>query len=257
MRLLAQHLYNVAATMRLYSKQCGFAEHSDSLGAAREALCRMFMQQHLPQSVSYFTGELFDQKDVRSGQLDLILHPTWSPRLNLIDTIDLVFADAALAVIEVKSSLTTASMDKPSHLKAALDSCVSVKRMMRTATISGVQAGATVTLPRLPVLIFAFEGPTVETLRDKLDEYQKLNQLDSEVLPDLITVLGRGYYLTRNTGWLFPKINDPKVMWSHNSQPEAVLLGMYAYLTKVIEASLSAPQFTLFSEYLAELEGEA
>jgi hypothetical protein len=257
MRIVIQHLRNVAETLRLHSKQCGFADHGDNSGAAREALCRFFMQQHLPQSVSYFTGELFDQWDMRSGQIDLIIHPVGAPRLNLINDIDLVYADSALATIEVKSSLTTATLGKPSHLKAALDSCAKIKRLARSSGIVCSFQGRTVTLAKTPVLVFAFEGPTVGTLREKLLEYQTANSLQVDLLPDLITVLGRDYYLVQNNGWLIDKVADEGVVWSHNIEPEAVLLGMYAYLTKVIEAHGAMPWFTPFSAYLTNLKSDA
>jgi hypothetical protein len=257
MRILVQHLRNVADTLRLYSKQCGFADHGDNSGGAREALCRLFMQQHLPQAVSYFTGELFDQADTRSGQIDIIIHPLDSPRLNLIENIDLVYADAALAAIEVKSTLTTATLGKPSHLRAALDSCVKVKRLARTSRVGCLMNGRPVTLTKLPVLVFAFEGPTVETLREKLHEYQTSASLSLDLMPDLITVLGRDYYLAQNNGWLIDKVEDENVHWSHNSEPEAVLLGMYAYLTKLIEANGATRQFTPFSAYLGKLATDA
>jgi Domain of unknown function (DUF6602) len=259
MRILIEHLRNVADTLRLYSKQCGFADNSDNSGGAREALCRLFMQQHLPQSVSFFTGELFDQADARSGQIDLIIHPIGSPRLNLIDNIDLVYADAVLATIEVKSSLTTATSGKPSHLKAALDSCVKIKRLVRTSSIGAFMSGSgqPVTLTKVPVLIFAFEGPTVETLRAKLHEYQTAAGVSLDLMPDLITVLVRDYYIVQNNGWLIDKVENEKVHWSHNAKPEAVLLGMYVYLTKLIEANEAMPEFTPFSKYLGKLTTNA
>lgn len=253
MRILIEHLKNVAITLRKHGEQCGIAEHGDNSGRAREGLTRLFLQKHLPESVSFLTGELFDQRDSRSGQIDVIVHPFGSPRLNLISDINLVFADAALAAIEVKSNLTTAKLGSPSHLKAALDSCVKIKSLTRSVSIQLVKSCGGITLSKIPVLIFAFEGPTADTLRAKLGEYQSAAAIPLDLMPDLITVLSRDYYLVQNNGWLIDPVTEEGVLWSQNSQPEAVLLGMYSYLTFIIEAYSTMPRLTPFSEYLRDI----
>ncbi len=257
MRILVEHLKNVADTLQKHGQQMGIAKHGDNSGAAREALTKLFLQQHLPASVAYLTGELFDHTDKRSGQIDLIVHPVSSPRLHLIENISLVFNDAALAAIEVKSTLTTASTGSASHLRSALDSCLRIKSMERAYSIKGMKKHGMVELRRTPVIIFAFDGPTVETLREKLWEYQSANKLSLDMLPDIITVLNRGYYLVQNNGWLIDPVPDESVHWSQNIAPEGVLIGMYAYLTQIIEAHGSLPHPMPFHAYLKEIAENA
>lgn len=252
MRILTDHLNNVAKTLEKNSAQLSIANHGDVTGQAREALSKSFLKNHLPDSVSYFTGEIFDQNDMRSGQMDIIIHPTHSPKLNLIENINLVFADAALAVIEVKSTLTTASIDSSSHLKSALDSCVKIKSMKRSLTIKGQKNNKEVKLDKIPFFIFAFNGPTSETLREKIYEYQKLNNLCLDMMPDIITVLNREYYLAQNNGWLIDHIKE-EVHWTQNQQPEGVLIGMFAYITQIIEAYGTNPHPMPFGAYLSDL----
>lgn len=254
MRLLIQHLVNAANTLREYAKQCGIASHGDNIGLAREALATHFLRGHMSDSVNYLTGEIFDQRDARSGQIDLILHPHGAPRLNLFGTVNMVFADWVLAAIEVKSNLTTAAFGQPSHLKSALDACARIKQMTLSSKSRAVTtAGQGIGIDHIPYIIFAFDGPTVDTLRNKLFEYQTQHGLSLDMMPDLITVLSRDYYLMKNNGWLINRVPDERVLYTHNSQPEAVLLGLYAYVTKLIEAFHMLPRTTPFSTYLHEL----
>ncbi len=253
MRILIEHLNNVAKALRSNSEQFKIAMHGDNTGGAREALSKFFLEKHLPHSATFVTGELFDQEDDRSGQIDLIVYPISSPKLHLFNDINLVFNDSALATIEVKSTLTTAKGDTPSHLKSALDSCVRIKNLTRSSSIRGIKNGQIIELKKTPVIIFAFDGPTLETLREKLWEYQYSNNISLDLMPDLITVLNRDYYLVQNNGWLIDPVKEENVHWSNNEEPEGVLLGMYAYLTLIIDAYSSQPHPMPFSKYLREI----
>lgn len=252
MRLIVEHLRNVASTLREYAVQAGLANHGDNIGGAREGIAQFFLSQNLPGSVDFVTGEIFDANDERSGQVDLIIYPKTSPRLNLHGVINLVLSDSVIAAIEAKSSLTTANLGTSCHLWSALESCIAVKRLRRLHPISG-----NVDLPTTPFLIFAFNGPTKETLEAKLHEYRLHNNIAMELMPDMITVLSRDYYLVQNNGWHFPRVDNPRVFYSSNTEPEATLTGMYSYLTKLIEASQQLPRPTPFSEYLRNLENGA
>lgn len=253
MRVLVKHLNDVAEVLRATSRQIQVASHGVNAGSAREALISSFLEQHLAESVSYFTGEILDHNDERSGQIDVIVHPKSSPRLPLQKDVSVVFSDSVLAAIEVKSNLNTASGKNPCHLRSALDSCVKTKRLSRGTWVSGAKNNRLVHLKRIPVFIFAFNGPSVETLRQKIYEYQTQENVPLDLMPDLITVLDRNYYLVQNNGWFIEKVENPSVHWSQNSQPEAVLAGMYVYLTKIIEAYGSNPRPTMFGAYLRDL----
>jgi hypothetical protein len=74
----------------LFSKSLiGQAKNTTNLGSAREALISNFLVQNLPSAIEYPSGELFDQKDRRSGQIDVILLPQSSPKLHLFAAITL------------------------------------------------------------------------------------------------------------------------------------------------------------------------
>lgn len=251
MRILVQHLAQVAKTLREYAVQCGIIDHGGTVGQAREALASHFLQSHLADSVNYLTGEVFDRHDARSGQIDVLIYPRSAPRLNLFGQINALFADWALAAIEVKSTLTTADIAKPSHLRSALDSCVRLKRLAIQPRYGLLCAdGTRLPITRIPYMVFAFDGPTEETLRSKLWEFSKTESIEPDLLPDIITVLNRGYYIVRNNGWLIPIVDDEKVIYSKSEEPEGVLLGMFAYLTNIIEAASLAPSTTPFRHYL-------
>jgi hypothetical protein len=79
----------------LFSKSLiGQAKNTTNLGSAREALISNFLVQNLPSAIEYPSGELFDQKDRRSGQIDVILLPQSSPKLHLFAAITLAAVDS-------------------------------------------------------------------------------------------------------------------------------------------------------------------
>src|ERR1035437_1702550 len=234
MRILTQHMANLRGTLLEHAKKASLAAHPDNLGDAREGFARVFLEENLPRTINFLTGEVFNSADERSGQIDLIVYPASSPRLNLFGETHLVLADFCLAAIEVKSNLTTASLDKPSHFKSALDSCVRLKRLGRMHPIQGSMVGSgPVALTTTPYMVFAYEGPQRETLEAKLLEYQRHNCIEDDLMPDIVTVLSRSYYTVRNNGWL-TKIPE-QYKWS-TCEEDGVLIGMYAYLVKLIEA---------------------
>ena len=232
--------------------------HPDVVGLAREGLIRYFLQDNLPTAINYITGEIFDHKDDRSGQVDIIVQSQHSPRIRLFGDIEICFVDAMLAAIEVKSRLTTANWQHPSHLKAALDSFVKIKNLSRRYHISGAFVNSSgesrrVVLPNTPCMIFAYHGPERSALEERLHQYGQSFGLETNFYwPEVITVLDRGYYVVKNDGWSLHNVPDI-FKCSGNERADACLFGMYQYLVKLIEAWIASPtRFMNFSEFVAE-----
>ena len=173
---------------------------------------------------SYHTGEVFDQFDNRSGQIDIVLHPITSPKLNLYNSINIFPAETVLAAIEIKSNLTTG--DESGALNEALASCKKIKGLEIPNRPS---KGAVVDPQRVPFIVFAFKGPTLETVKKHLNIEPLIRDL-----PDLIVVLDRGYYLVKNNSWKFHcDQNEDAYMVKEDS--DTVLLGIYEYILNIIE----------------------
>ncbi len=181
-------------------------DHPDNLGLAREGFVKMFLKENLPSLIDFRFGEIVDQEDNRSGQIDIILQSALSPRIHLFGDLQISLSDFVLGTIEVKSTLTTAAVDKPSHFKSALDTFKIVKTLKRDHKISGNKGSTTIELPNTPCFLFAYTGPEIDTLLTKLNEYGEHNSLvPNDYWPEVIVILDREYYIIRNDGWLFDK----------------------------------------------------
>ncbi len=101
------HFNQLQNILTEFSKLIDNAEHPVNLGSAREALISNFLSSNLSELISFHTGEIFDTFDHYSGQIDIVLHPKSSPKLNLFGAINLFPLETVLAAIEVKSSLNT------------------------------------------------------------------------------------------------------------------------------------------------------
>ena len=268
MKLLQQHIHNISESMSSRLQIASIASHSGNIGTARELVVKDLLKDNLPSNIEISTGEAFDSNDKKSGQLDIIVHSTNIPKLTIQDNIKILPIDGIICAIECKSNLTTGSMaEGSSHLKLALDSCVKLKSLKRInpvgigndylrdkglinhVTTHDLIDGMALALHKTPFMIFAIDGPSPETLREKLFEYQQKNDIDLESMPDVITVLSKKYYLTKNNGWLSPKVPG-NVHWSHGASPKSTILGMYLYLSKLIESELFRHKFFPITDYI-------
>ena len=103
--------------------------HKGVRGAAREKnLVREFLSTHFPPQFGYATGEVASADGKRSRQQDIIIyHATRAPVLYRQDEIQVVPSEAALAVVEVKTHLTS------HELKKSAKQLASVKGLARNA----------------------------------------------------------------------------------------------------------------------------
>lgn len=164
-RVLSEHFKKVRNTLFEYSKHFDIADHGDIKGYGREALVNEFLKNHLPDQIEYLTGEILDEADNRSGQVDIILQSKLFPKIPLVGNIQLALSDSVMAVVEVKSNLNT------QHLKNALSQFENIKRLKRQSIISGSPSSGIKDLKRTPCVIFAFKGPLLQTLIDNIIQY--------------------------------------------------------------------------------------
>jgi len=253
-RILSRHFAHTRDRLLEYAEHIGMAEHGDVKGLAREGIVQEFLSKNLPSNLEFKTGEIIDENDKRSGQIDLVLQSVDTPRIHLFDNIQLTMADAVLGIIEVKSSLTTASWVKQSHLKNALNIFQRVKSLLRNTNITGKKInGNIVTLEKIPCFLFAYHGPKKEILVDKLVDYGShiAEDIDSYA-PDVVTVLDQGYYVFRDNGWLFPA-KKGRIFRVFDKKPSESLVGMFVYICRILEVGLLRSEHTRFAQYFKEI----
>ena len=106
-RVLSEHFGKVKLKLLSLAEHFDIANHGDIKGYGREALVSEFLQTHLPDQVEYLTGEILDQTDIRSGQVDIILQSKQKPKIPLLGNIHLAFSDAVIVAIEVTFPFTS------------------------------------------------------------------------------------------------------------------------------------------------------
>lgn len=94
-------------------QRAGAKRHPGSKGVSREGALAEFLGAQLPKRFGVTTGEAVDASERRSGQLDVVVFDRnlTAPLLTEASG-DLLPAEALLAVIEVKSTLTRAELRK-------------------------------------------------------------------------------------------------------------------------------------------------
>ena len=229
-RLLSEHFGRVKNKLLEYSNHFDIAKHGDIKGYGREALVRELLGTHLPDQIEYLTGEIIDAFEGRSGQIDIILHSKTQPKVPLLANIHLAFAEAVVAVIEVKSTLTT------QHLDAALDQFTILKGLRRKLRLKFNESSLPLT--SIPCAVFAFSGLSKESVIKNINEYASRNNLRlDQCSPDMVVVLDGDYYICRNDGWQFPIVPLEGAFFRHwQGLPHENLVGLYNYLNNVIRA---------------------
>lgn len=232
MKLLLEHLKNNKEALTYLSKLIGIANHPVNIGTAREGLISNFLEKNLPEFIRYHSGEIFDSKGNRSGQIDIVLHPITSPKIYLNNNINMFPAETVLCALEVKSNLTTG---KNSHLDASLELCKKIKNLIISRRKSEYQFSPyVVDADKVPYIIFAYKGPLLKTLSKSISEYSKREDFTSRDLPDLIVVLDRGYYLVKNKNWhTYEASSEDLYMVFENVN--YTLLGIFEYILKLVE----------------------
>lgn len=165
-KILVNHLDFNAKALKQLGDDVALAKHSVNLGNAREGLITNFLKQNLPNNIEYHSGELCDRKGCRSGQIDIILHPNLSPKINLYNTINIFPVETVLAIIEVKSSLDKRSLTK------AMESCFKVKNLEIKRNLDSYGEDISVNmrhnLEYVPYIVFAYKGGCEKTIRNHI-----------------------------------------------------------------------------------------
>lgn len=93
----------------------GSFEHSGTKGADVERAVRLFLSDHLPRYLDVGTGEAIDRNDARSGQLDIVITNEDQPFRSSCHEPGLFVIEGIAAAGEVKSTLTTTTLEEASN----------------------------------------------------------------------------------------------------------------------------------------------
>lgn len=239
--LLLDHLENCKEYLLAYSKTIGIADHKVNLGSAREALISNFLKNNLPKAVNYSTGELFDSKGEKSGQIDIILTPSTAPQLNLFGDYNLIASDTTLGVIEVKSSLTTGN-DSNGSMSGAMSNCYKVKKLSKVNRGKLQLSKSKIHLCTVPYLIFAFTGVSSNAVLKNIEKHLTENNKTFKYAPDIIVVLEQGYSLIKQESWMFGPMKTSNDVYKVIKSDKHALLGLYDFILSVSEHLSTSPE---------------
>ncbi len=250
-KIILEHLKKNREVLLNYSRLIALAQHKTILGTAREALISGFLEKNLPEFISYHSGEIFDSENKRSGQIDIILHPITSPKLNLYGTINMFPVETVLGAIEVKSVLNAKSISE------ALHNCYLTKDL----DTPSINESPYINSFGTSYIVFGFHGPTEKTLLSNIENYIEKNKGKMKhygLLPDLIVVLSVGknelsYCLKKSPGALSAGIEFNEVYKKIYSNDE-VLVGPFQYILRKVESWFRAPdkRYMPLSKYITD-----
>lgn len=189
-----------------FSLSSSVANHSSILGDARESFIRDILRKFLPANVVIGSGQITDQHDNYSKQIDIIIYRDDFPVLRTFGSSDVYLIEGVIATIEIKSTL------KAETLIEALDNCKSVKNLKPTLLSASmndfsnhvygydflqldIREKSSITNMLLPpCFIFGYTGLSnksklIEIINDWF--YNSSNgQQDIQTLPDIISAQG-------------------------------------------------------------------
>lgn len=256
MSVLGSHFAHVRKTLLAKADEAGVLRHGSSKGTARELVVSEFLKAGLPREFDFVSGEIAAPNGERSRQLDLMLIPHNSPRFALAPSVSLGLLHAVAAVIEVKSDLSTAPLERASELRNALDIGQSVRSLCFVPPLEPwpwiaerQETRALIRLEHIPFCLFAFKGPTIETLMEHLASAAAVNRA---ALPNIVTCLERDYTLVLNDGWIYDSAKLPpefqQALYLRGSH--SALVDLFDYLMKTTQAWAYARPRTPLASYI-------
>jgi len=186
---------------------------SKNLGDNREIFINDFLKSCLPPKLKVCSGEVIDNKGVKTGQLDTVIIRDDAPSLDFGGK-NTYLAEGVFGVVEVKSNLTS---DKIKEAARTL-------RNVRSLTVPSFSVVMGHNLGRPLRIVFAYEGATWETIEKAIKDNK------AEDLFDLICILNRGVFITKGRLlFAYDKITGNKIEKDFILNTGASALGFFYY----------------------------
>ncbi len=210
--ILFQYFEASANSLLADYTRSGLQKSSNNLGANREFFCNNFLSKILPLKLSINSGEIWDSKGLKTGQLETIVTREDAPKLTFGER-EAYLAEGVFAVIEIKSNLTREKLNEAGR------QLINVKNLQIEIS-TGIISGTVINRPLR--IVFAYEGATWKTLMNEITLQKWKN------LFDLICILNRGVLI--KTGLLL-RSNVKKQYTYYIMNGKAASLGiLYFYL---------------------------
>lgn len=206
-------------------------DHNLTKGEAVEAAVRNFMRTHYPSSVGVGAGQVVDSSGATSTQLDAILYDAFRTPLLFTDKggeHQLVPSEGVLAVIESKMVL------KVGDIPRLVNNAQNLKSLDRTAYYVGDSLIVDTTTmygqvwertPPPPMFfVFAFEGPSLETVAETLTQTESGIPYHQRI--DLVCILDKGMVVNADPmGGGYDTVPGPgKIRLAHATNEHALFL---------------------------------
>jgi len=214
-RVLVQHCRLLEDELEAQARKAGIFTHPDNIGGARECFVKGFLQDNLPPKLRLWTGEIIDhtvtpQSTERRKQVDVAIARDDVPAFRIGGDKYLMPCEAVLATVEVKSNLSK------DHFFNALDAIRAWRTLQRLPSVGFKMVQSNIP-DRILNYIFAFQGPTVETLIRYMEEYTQFRGVLPNNLFDLCVVLRR-FTIVPNNASVFVKAPEGDYAWLEQKQ---------------------------------------
>ncbi|MDA2549672.1 hypothetical protein PDQ03_26455 [Bacillus cereus] len=236
--MLKQSIYAAAKKMQIdFEEVTEHIDHMGERGGSREEILISYLRKYIPIKYEMNNGVIIDETGEQSRQQDIIIYDSFnSPVLLNMQSIKMVPIESVFSVIEVKSSLNKAEINK------CVTNISSVKSLVKNS-IGGINSPTA-------GFVFAFTSSTsLETLLDNLVEANA--QVEKHKQISAVCVLDKGIILNVSKKGL----NDIVLLPNEDSTPAVIkntaennLMLFYLLLMQYLnQSSVSVPNLLRYA----------
>jgi hypothetical protein len=232
-------------------------QHRGSQGTGAESAFRSLLDSHLPRYLTVGTGEIIDQADTRSGQIDVVISNEDQPFRNGLHDPGVFLAEGISAAGEIKSRLTTQRLDE------AINSATQFRRL-RSRDVNALYSDRGSDDKRFhqsrPFFLFAFENTiAIPTLLNRIETANRVQAPDGTGEPlsplDAVFILGQGAAINYHDGKGVLRYNDENgevvAGWRWHPTSDSVIIHFLLWLNSVMPRFVKLSPIT--PEYLFRL----
>jgi len=197
---IEKHFQGIQKDIEREMEDAGDFKNTALIGNVREKVIRLFFDRYFPKRFCFQTGEVVcahtfhENSGYRSRQIDIVMFDEhYHPKYYISDSSSLYFAESVYAVVEVKSNLTKAELQK------AVDNIRSAKELSREAYSPSAALRNPARVYGKPAkwhpiagMVISLDGPSVETVAKNLRDIYKTQHIPLESRINLILVLRKG-----------------------------------------------------------------
>ncbi|MGK3616319.1 DUF6602 domain-containing protein [Bacillus cereus] len=236
--MLKQSIYAAAKKMQIdFEEVTEHIDHMGERGGSREEILLSYLRKYIPIKYEMNNGVIIDETGEQSRQQDIIIYDSFnSPVLLNMQSTKMVPIESVFSVIEVKSSLNKAEINK------CVTNISSVKSLVKNS-IGGINSPTA-------GFVFAFTSSTsLETLLDNLVEANA--QVEKHKQISAVCVLDKGIILNVSKKGL----NDIVLLPNEDSTPAVIkntaennLMLFYLLLMQYLnQSSVSVPNLLRYA----------